>query len=220
MGTSLRDIEPGVRWSGGFQVWAHAARVAGLIAVLAYALIGAPALTARVSTMLPFDPSDRQAYDLATHDEFSSLLPVQHIVYEETSGVLPAGADGCFQPGSDTIVIRLRGGTLPATEYASILRHEYGHALLYAWAMARGYGAAGFDSALTARPIGALDVPAPLAGPASDYRAEPGLFGTYARVSLGEWLAEAYSSYATGEGGLPRRTQAFFDAMMDPGPRP
>lgn len=192
-------------------MWAHRARAAGLALLIAYAFAVAPGLSERVVPLHPASVSDIRAYELATRDEFASLLPVQHVEYEEASDAL-GSADGCFCPGSGTIIIRTHGGTLSADAYLSILRHEYGHAVLYEWCAEEGCGGAGFESVLADRLASPCDVPAGLTGPALDYRAQPGLFGEYARASLGEWLAEACASYVAEE-PVPSRTRAFFDSL-------
>jgi hypothetical protein len=188
------------RGVGRFAVWVA---VAG---VLAWAIVLAePAAEAH-----PVGTSDRQAYELATGGRFP-WLPVQHVEYRDAE-VGAGEADGYCAPEQSLVTVVLRSGSLPRDEYVAILRHEYGHALLYTWCTSCGCGEDGFLETLQFTPTGGAGLPEGLRGPAKDYRADPGYFGSYARRSLCEWLAEAYAGYVAGD-GIPEATSEFFDTL-------
>jgi hypothetical protein len=171
---------------------------------------GAVALAQPVPETRPIGTTDRQAYDLATQDRFP-WLPLQHVEYAEHSAAV-GPADGYFFPDRRLIVVTVRSGALSRADYLAVLRHAYGHALLFEWCVA-GEGVGSFEGAERFTGDAGASLPEGLLGAAADYRAAPGLFGSYARRSLCEWLAEAYAAYVSGD-DVPARTGAFFDALQ------
>ena len=158
----------------------------------------------------PVGTSDRQAYVLATENRFAGM-PVQHVVYTD-SIKQNHEADGLYLPDEAEVEIRVVDNTLSKADYTEVLRHEYGHALLYTWCVLDSDGDAAFDNVVhfTAKHADAL--PAELAGVGRDYQADPDLFGAYAKTSLVEWMAEAYVAYMAGE-DVPPSVKSFYDGL-------
>ena len=174
--------------------------------VIATAIVhGIPAAQAH-----PIGSTDRQAYTLATGDLFPEL-PVQRVEYVDKIAGYP-NADGLYEPQKATILVRVPDDDLPKTEYVQIIRHEYGHVLLYTWCEKDSYGDPAFEGVIHYTVHNTDALPDELAGVAREYRDDPDAFGAYGGTDLAEWLGEAFVAYMA-HGDVPPRTVAFFDSM-------
>jgi hypothetical protein len=184
------------------------------LALIAWALAWGVVLAKPAPQVHPIGTTDLQTYELATGGQFR-WLPVQHVVYEDRAAG-DGAAEGYYRPDSGEVVVVLREGSLSRDEYVRILRHEYGHALLFAWCIACDCGEDWFQETLQCTSFRDTDLPKELQGPAAEYRADPGRFGSYARCCLCEWMAEAYASYVADE-DVPAQTRSFFESLRSVG---
>ena len=180
------------------------------LALAAWALAWGVVIAEPAQAVHPIGTTDVQAYELATGGQFR-WLPVQHVEYEDRA-IGDDAVAGYFRPESGEVVVVLHEGSLSRDEYVAILRHEYGHALLFAWCVACDGGKGWFEETLRLTPTHDADLPEELRGPAAEYRADPERFGSYAQCCLCEWMAEAYISYVAGD-DVPAQTRSFFDSL-------